>query len=235
MKTYKHQALKELADQQVRFAPPPRRLEQLKRAEQLLTEVDPVRGYPYPFVCYRITDFRSDAPAGSLMPGLDVIHDLGLFINDLANSLPAIPLDEVAEPVMTIDQISKKLNVTTKTINRWRKRGLIGIPVVANGRRQLGFLPSLVDPFLAANKDRLAKSARFTQLTAEEKDQILRRARRFARLGLGSLSEVSRRIARRLGRSPETVRYTIKNFDTELPNRPCTRMSQDPWIQPRNR
>jgi len=35
MKTYKHQALKELADQQVRFAPPIRRLEQLKRAEQL--------------------------------------------------------------------------------------------------------------------------------------------------------------------------------------------------------
>src|SRR5438034_11326425 len=98
MKTYKHQALKELADQQVRFAPPSRRLEQLKRAEQLLTEIDPVRGYPYPFLCYRITEFRSDAHAGVLMPGLDILHDLGLFINDLASSLPAIPLDEVAEP-----------------------------------------------------------------------------------------------------------------------------------------
>ena len=31
------------------------------------------------------------------------------------------------------------------------------------------------------------------------------------------LTEVSRRIARRLGRSPETVRYTIKNFDREHP------------------
>ncbi len=36
-------------------------------------------------------------------------------------------------------------------------------------------------------------------------------------LGVGSLTEVSRRIARRLGRSPETVRYTIKNFDREHP------------------
>jgi len=54
-------------------------------------------------------------------------------------------------------------------------------------------------------------------LSQEEKEAILRRARRFARLGLGSLSEVSRRIARRLGRSPETVRYTIKNFDREHP------------------
>ena len=36
-------ALRELADQQVRFAPPARRLEQLARAEQLLAEIDPGR------------------------------------------------------------------------------------------------------------------------------------------------------------------------------------------------
>src|SRR5947208_9363218 len=146
VKTYIHQPLKELANQQVRFAPPPRRLEQLKRAEQLLTEIDPKRAYPYQFLCYRVTDFRSDANAGLLLPGLDVIHDLGLWINELAVSLPAVPVEEVAEPVLTIDEFSKKLNVTTKTINRWRKRGLIGIPVVCNGRRQMGFLASLVDP-----------------------------------------------------------------------------------------
>lgn len=217
MKNYKHQALKELADQQVRFAPPARRLEQLKRAEQLLTEIDPARAYPYQFLCFRVTDFRSEAYPGLVIPGVDVIHDLGLWINELAISLPAIPVEDVDEPVLSTEEFSKKLNVTTKTINRWRKRGLIGIPVICNGHRQMGFIASLVDPFLAANKDRLEKSSRFTLLTQEEKDEILRRARRFARLGLGSLSEVSRRIARRLNRSPETVRYTIKNFDREHP------------------
>ena len=217
MNAYKQQALKELADQQVRFAPPPRRLEQLKRAEQLLTDVDPAKAYPYQFVCFRVTDFRSELHPALLIPGEDLIHDLGLWINELANSLPAIPVEEVTEPVMTIEEISKKLSVTTKTIHRWRKRGLIGIPIVCNGHRQLGFLPSLVDPFLAANKVRIEKSGKFTLLSQEEKDEILRRARRFARLGLGSLTEVSRRIARRLGRSPETVRYTIKNFDQEHP------------------
>jgi RNA polymerase sigma factor (sigma-70 family) len=217
MKKYRSQALKELADQQVRFAPPARRLEQLKRMEHLLGEIDPVREYPYQFVCYRVTDFRSEANPGLLIKGEDVIHDLGIWINEVATSLPAIPVEEVNEPVMSTEEISKKFNVTTKTINRWRKRGLIGIPVIFKGHRQMGFLPSLVDPFLAANKDRIEKSSRFTLLTQEEKDEILRRARRFARLGLGSLSEVSRRIARRLGRSPETVRYTIKNFDREHP------------------
>jgi hypothetical protein len=217
VKTYKSLALKELADQQVRFAPPPRRLEQLKRAEHLLTEIDPNRAYPYQFVCYRVTDFRSEVNPGLLIPGEDLVHDLGLWINELATSLPAIPVEDVGEPVLSTEEISKKLSVTTKTINRWRKRGLIGIPVIYKGHRQMGFLPSLVDPFLAANKVRLEKSGKFTQLSQAEKDEILRRARRFARLGIGSLSEVSRRIARRLYRSPETVRYTIKNFDREHP------------------
>jgi len=147
VKTYKHQALKELADQQVRFAPPPRRLEQLKRAELLLAELDPQKDYPYQFICYRVTDYRSESYPGLLMHGHEIIHDMGLWINELASSLPAIRVEEVAEPVLTLDEISKKLNVTTKTINRWRKRGLIGIPVVKSGRRQVGFLPSLVDPF----------------------------------------------------------------------------------------
>ena len=131
--------------------------------------------------------------------------------------MPAIPVEDVAEPVLTLAEISKKLNVTVKTINRWRQRGLIGIPVLMSGHRQVGFIPSLVEPFLAANKERIAKSGKFTKLTQEDREVILRRASRFSRLGIGSLTEVSRRIARRIGRSPETVRYTIKQFDREHP------------------
>ena len=83
--------------------------------------------------------------------------------------MPAMPVEEMAEPVLTLEEISKKLNVTTKTINRWRKRGLIGLPILFNGRRHVGFLPSLVDPFLAANKDRVEKGSRFSQLTQTKK------------------------------------------------------------------
>jgi RNA polymerase sigma factor (sigma-70 family) len=214
---FKHQALRELADQQVRFAPPARRLQQLARAERLLTDVEPYKEYPYQYVCYRVTEFRPEAYPDLLITGVDLIHDLGCLIVELARSLPAVPVESVAEPVLTLEEMSRKLNVTTKTINRWRKRGLIGIPVLCNGRRQVGFLPSLTDPFLEANQKRVEKSGKFSQLTADEREEILRRARRFVRLGVGTLTQVSRRIARRLGRSPETVRYTIKNFDREHP------------------
>jgi len=102
MSNYKQQALRELADQQVRFAPPPRRLEQLKRAERLLTEIDLGRSYPFQFVYYRVTDFRTETHAALLIPGLELVHDLGLFVHELAHSLPAIPVEEVSEPVMTL-------------------------------------------------------------------------------------------------------------------------------------
>src|SRR5262249_6008908 len=48
---FKHPALAQLTDQQVRFAPPARRLEQRERAEKLLGEIDPAKQYPYQFVC----------------------------------------------------------------------------------------------------------------------------------------------------------------------------------------
>src|SRR5207237_8597610 len=131
----------------------------------------------YQFVCVRITDYRPDAYPDLLIAGCDLEYDLGLLISELADSLPAVPVEQVAEPVMTLEEISKKLNVTPKTINRWRKRGLIGLPVLVGGRRQVGFLPSLIDPFLLANRERVERGSRFSQLTVPEKDDIVRRAR----------------------------------------------------------
>jgi len=219
MDTYKTQAIKELTDQQVRFAPPARRLEQLSRAERLLAEIDPNRQYPYQFICFRITEYRPDSHADLVIQGSDLRHDLYLVIKDLVKSMPAIPMEEVPEPVLTLEQVSKRLNVSTKTISRWREKGLVGArPILCNGKRQMGFVQSMVDRFLATNPDRVERGGRFSQMSDLEKEDILRRAKRLAHVGGGTLTEVSRRIARRLGRSPETIRYTIKNFDRSYPD-----------------
>ena len=60
MEGFKNLALKELTDQQVRFTPPARRMEQLARAERLLGGLDVNKQYPYQYVCYRITGYRPD-------------------------------------------------------------------------------------------------------------------------------------------------------------------------------
>ncbi len=212
MTGFKHQALKELTDQQVRFAPAAKRVEQRARAERLRAEIDPTRRYPYQFVCFRITDFRPESYADLLIPGDELVHDLDLFIKSLG-----VPVEESNDPIVTLEEVSKRLNVSTKTVRRWRKLGLIGRRIVFNGRNHVGFKQSVLERFMAVHQARVERGSRFSQLTEEEKDEILRRARRLSRVCGGTLTEVSRRIARRLGRSAETVRYTIKNFDREHP------------------
>ncbi len=175
MGSFRNPVLKQLTDQQVRFAPPARRMEQLSRAEKLLAEIEPGRQYPYQYVCFRITEYRPDLYPDLLIDGPELQHDLYLFVAELARSLPPVPVETVDEPVLTLVQMSRQLNVSTKTINRWRHRGLIGVPVLCNGRRQVGFLPSLIGPFLKANHDRVDRSGRFSQLSEEEKDDILMR------------------------------------------------------------
>src|SRR5438132_4751442 len=214
---FRNPALKQLTDQQVRFAPPSRRLAQLTRAERLLAEMEPSKQYPYQYVCFRITDYRPDSYPELLIDGTDLEHDLFLLIEALARSTPAVPVETMPEPVLTTEQISQWLNVSTKTISRWRERGLVGRRIVRNGRRQVGYLQSVVERFLAANRDRVERSSRFSQLSDFEREEILRRAKGLARVSSSTLTEVSRRIRRTLGRSTETIRYTIKNFDREHP------------------
>jgi RNA polymerase sigma factor (sigma-70 family) len=214
---FKQPALRELTDQQVRFAPPARRAEQLVRAQRLLAEIDPSKRYPYQFVCWRITEYRPEAHADLLIRGGDLAHDLLLLMQALSGKILApMPSEEIPEPIVTLEEISKKLNVSTKTIRRWRRFGLVGQPIVTNGKRQVGFLQSVVERFLTSHPERVERGSRFTQLTESEREDILRRARRLSRVG-GTLTEVSRRIARRLGRSVETIRYTIKNHDRQYP------------------
>ena len=211
MTGFKNPALKQLTDQQVRYAPPARRLEQLGRVEKLLTEIEPGKRYPYQYVCYRITEFRPDSYPDLLIDGTDLDHDLRQMIEMLR------PAESAAERIWTLEQVSKQLNVSTKTIRRWKARGLIGMRVSTGGRRQIGFPQSVVEQFLARNREHVERGSRFSKLTDEDRDDVLRRARRLSRVTGRTLTEVSRRIARRIGRSAETVRCTIKNWDREHP------------------
>lgn len=210
--------MKQLTDQQVRYAPKERKLQQLDRAERFLAELDAERSYPYQFVCYRLTDYRPDTYPDLVLSGEDLAHDLRHFIDEVSASAD-IPLAEAGEPVLTVEEVGRKYNISTKTVNRWRDRGLVSRRFVVDGRRRVGFLQSSVERFVDEHSREVDRGARFSQLSEEERDEILRRARRLAAVPTATLAEVSRRIAKKLGRSPETVRYTIKNFDRDHPER----------------
>jgi RNA polymerase sigma factor (sigma-70 family) len=217
MNEFRHPAMAQLADQLVRYAPGPKRREQWGRACQLLGEVEDGRAYPYQYVVYRLTDYRSDAYPDLVLSGAELREELRRLVDRLDRSLPARPLDEAAEPMLTLEQLSSLFRVSTKTVRRWKKEfNLVGWRVLHNGRRHIGFPKSAVEQFAARHRQQLERGGHFTHLSDDEKDVIVRRARRIAHAG-GNLMEASRRIARRLGRSVEAVRYTIRNYDRSHP------------------
>ena len=210
---YRISAMHELRDQQVRFAPRKKIMEQVAAAEKLLTEIEPDRIYTYEYLCYRITHFRPEACRDVKFAGREAKHDLGLFVEDLSDAAN-IAAESAGERVVTIEELAKRFNVSTKTISRWRRLGLISRRFVMDGRKRVGFLESSVDRFVAQNSDKVRRGSQFSQLSESERATILQRARRLAQAG-GAPAEIVRRIARKVGRSPETVRYTLKQFDQE--------------------
>lgn len=216
MSQFRHAAISQFADQQVRYAPRDRRLQQLDRAEKLLAEIDLERKYPYQYVCFRITEYRPDIYPDLVLDGKDLHHDLSQFIDVVSTSVP-LPWEEAGENVLSVEDVSKLYRVSTKTVHRWRDRGLVARRFLHEGRRRVGFLQSSVDRFVSTHGDEVERGGRFSLLSEPERQKILYRARRLARVDGATLAEISRRIARKLGRSQETVRYTIKNHDKDFP------------------
>lgn len=209
---YKCDSIRQLRDQQVRFAPREKKIEQVDNAERLLRELKSDRDYNFEFVCFKVTGFRPEKAPIVKIGGDDLRHDLHSFIEDLSESAD-VSAEEFSQPVHTVDDLSKMFNVSTKTISRWRQQGLVSRKFIFDGgRKRVGFLHTSVDQFIKNNREKVKRGERFSQLSDFDKDDIIERARRLARAG-GCPAEVTRRIAKHMDRSVETIRYTIKRFD----------------------
>jgi RNA polymerase primary sigma factor/RNA polymerase sigma factor len=213
---YRNSALRQLRDQQVRFAPRDKKIEQVDRAEKLLTELEPDRTYTYEYVCFRITKYRPESYPDVKLSGREARHDLRLFVEDLSDAAE-VPAETAGEKVLTVDELSERFKVSTKTISRWRTQGLVSRRFVFDGRKRVGFLQSSVDRFVERNRERVRRGSQFSQLTDEERLKIIDRARRLARAG-GCPAEVTKRLSRQTRRSVETIRYTLKQFDRDNPD-----------------
>jgi RNA polymerase primary sigma factor len=210
---YMNPAIRQLRDQQVRFAPRDKKIEQVTQAEHLLAELDPTRSYPYEYICYRVTNFRPESYPDLKVTGQEATHDLRLFVEDVSDAAN-VRAEAAGERVLTVEVLAKEFNVSTKTISRWREQGLISRRFVVDGRKRVGFLQSSVNRFVERNQERVRRGSQFSQLSNEERDAIIEYARRLARVG-GCPADVTKRLAQKTGRSIETIRYTLKQFDRD--------------------
>ena len=213
---YLSPAIRRLRDQQVRFAPREKQIEQAESAATLLDELDPKRTYTCKYVCHRITGNGYESNPNLKFTGKEARHDLGLFVEDLSGAA-RVPASAAGEPVLTVDEVAQQLRVSKKTVSRWRRQGLVSRRFLFGRRKRVGFLQSSVDRFVARNKERVRRGAQFSQLTNGDRTQMIERARCLAQAGC-SPAEVTRRISQATGRSVETIRYTLRRFDLTHPD-----------------
>ncbi|EMI23567.1 sigma-70 family RNA polymerase sigma factor [Rhodopirellula europaea] len=211
--SYRNIAVKELRDQLSRFSPRAKKIEQSLLAEKLLSEIQPDRDYSMDYVTFRITNYRPESSLRQTIASADLVHDLRLLIEDLSDSAD-IGANEAGEHVHTVADLSRNFHVSTKTISRWRDAGLVSRKFLFGKRKRVGFLNSSVDRFIANNRDKVRRGERFSQLTDNEKTEMVERARQLVEGG-ATFAEVIQQIATIMHRSPETVRYTLKNFDAK--------------------
>jgi RNA polymerase primary sigma factor/RNA polymerase sigma factor len=133
------------------------------------------------------------------------------------NITASLPVSADGERVLTVKDLARRFHVSTKTVCRWRRYGLVSRRFVRDGCWRVGFLQSSVDRFVANNAGRISRGTQFSRLTDEDRHQIIERARFLAQAGARRM-DVTRRIAQETGRSSETIRYTLKRFDLERPD-----------------
>ncbi len=212
-------ALEELT-RQLMFAPPTKRAEQCRRAETLHDEVVDDATYPLDYLAYRITGYRREArgEAGAeLLVGQAVAADLRLMIDELSRSAD-VPLLE-HESAETTEALASRLNISGKTISRWRRNGLRWrwVRPEHGGRRQIVFLDSAVRRYIASHQSQIEKATAFSQIPPDERIRLLERARRIALSRDVSLNQTAAHLARRSGRALETIRLLLEKHDRDHP------------------
>lgn len=161
-----------------------------------------------------------------MLNGNEAVHDLHRFVEDLSDSAN-LTFDMVNEPVLSLEEVSERYHVSTKTVTRWRQRGLVARRFRVGSRKQIGFLESSVRRFVLRHREEVARGSRFSQLTDDEKLRILNWARRLAKWGANP-TQVVHRVARKFKRAPETVRYTLRQYDKQNPENAVFPNATDP-------
>lgn len=213
MEALKLEPIRTLGEQLLR-GPRRLRVKQLLGIEFLLGVIDPGRRYPADFVCNALTGFR---PTGSevarLMDGGELVGDL-VVLAEILSEDAGLSVEAWPEPVFSVSELARRLDVSTKTIFRWRRRGLTGWRLRCADRRvRLMFVDRCVRRFVGANASLVERGSNFSQLTHEQRAAVIARAQELVGSGHRTVNAVARVISAELGRAVETVRLILKQHD----------------------
>jgi RNA polymerase primary sigma factor len=215
---------------QLRYTPLEKRRKQLEAAEQLFNIIEKEKEYPFEFVCFRITGFhlkRSDY--NELIKGEQLLEDLRVFIAKLSGRIAPLISDQKCK-IYSCEELANLISVSTKTLQRWQKYGLLAEKFICqDGLRRLGYRQSMVDEFIQKNPQLIDKAKRFNRLTNKDKKHIISRAAKLSRgIKAPSRHQIIKKICEETGRSHETIRYILANYQKTNPAKVVIKKSTQP-------
>lgn len=216
MTSFCHDQIAQLAHE-LTLAPLRHRLRQIAGIGRAIDLIDPAKEYPYALICFHITGYRPKRTADSMLSGKELIADLVELLDALTAATP-IPAQAFDQTLYDADTLARRFKVSTKTISRWRSRGLAGCWVTTDtAKPKLTFTSRAVQRFINRNRELIQRGTSFQLMNAGEKAGIIERARELVAAEKASLHLVTLRLADETGRAVETIRYTLRKFDHENP------------------
>ncbi|MHC5023527.1 MAG: MerR family transcriptional regulator [Planctomycetota bacterium] len=212
---FRTDAIRDLFEQ-LRYAPATAREREMDAIEALVADIDPARNYPEDFIVYRVTGYRPDVAASeTTLVGAALLGELSNLVQRLSRDLE-LPADYRGRIALSLAEVGRRLQVSRKTIQRYRRQGLICHYVRReDGRRGLVCFADALERFERLHRDQLERAAHFTRIDTGTEEAMLEEARRLHEEHGLSLHGAARHLARRHGRAVETMRMLLRRADEQ--------------------
>lgn len=209
---FKVDDLAELASQ-LRFAPRSALVRDLERTEGLAYELDASGSFPMDYVVFRVTGYRPEQSKDALIDGAALLGDLATMAEHLS-AAAKIELSSL-DGALSADELCTKWSVSRKTLERYRRRGLLSRRVVGpGGKPRVAYMPEAVEAFEKREPGTLRAATTFSRLEPGVRDRVIAEAREHARQGK-SLNQAALCIAEGIGRGHETVRQILQRWERD--------------------
>ncbi len=181
------------------------------RAEALHDDLDPASSFPLSFVRYRLTRVREELHDDPILVGDALRADLRQLIDRVSRAQPGPPPSNS----QTIAELAEAHQVSTRTIHRWRGRGLRyrWCQSDAEARPHLRFTEGALNAFERERPGVVQRASTFHRLSDQETARVIFRAARLARECDVPPTRIVQHLARRTGHAAETLRLLIHRHD----------------------
>jgi hypothetical protein len=193
-----------------RYAPADVVRADLDRVQSLVWDLESERGYPEDFVEFRLTGRGNTTPRGEMIVGEALVAELSAYAERLSEQAGLAPPEGAVDSA----ELCERWSISRKTLDRFRRRGLIAWRVRGpDGRARLVFPAGAVEEFERRRREMVDRAGRFSRIEPELEAQIVRRAERYHRALGCSLNQAALRLAERFGRSHEAIRKLLQRHE----------------------